>query len=92
MFDYSHQPEIWIQLLGIAAFMVLVMDTPLWDRAIRWLRIPFKPFTCPKCMAFWISLVYFQDKFSDPLYTVFLSAITGAVAGIIDNQTQVYNG
>jgi len=43
-------------------------------------------------MAFWISLVYFQDKFSDPLYTVFLSAITGAVAGIIDNQTQVYNG
>ena len=90
MFDYFHQPEIWVQILGIASFTSLTMSTPLYDKLLRYLKIVYKPFSCPKCMAFWISVIYFQLQFSDPLYTVFLAAITSAAAAVIDNQVNPF--
>lgn len=91
MFDYTHQPEIWIQIIGIAAFVSLAMSTPLYDWLVQKTKLVFKPFTCPKCMAFWIGILYFHAQFTDPLYTVLLSACTSAAAAVIDDQINAYD-
>lgn len=91
MFDYYHEPEIWVQILGLASFIALTMSTPLYDKILRYLKLVYKPFTCPKCMAFWCSAIYFQYQFVDPMYTIFLAAITGAAAAIIDTQINPFS-
>ena len=76
-------PDTLITIIGWACFISLAMDTPLYDKVIRFLSMTHKPFTCPKCMAFWTSLPFYAIA-EEPLTAVLLASITAAVASIID--------
>lgn len=84
--------NLTIEILGLASLITLVMMTPLYDRVIKYMRADFKPFTCPKCLTFWLSLAYFHAQYSEIWYSILVAAIAAAVAGILDNQINLYNG
>lgn len=62
----------WLKIKRIRFNMV--------DGVMREKRL--KPFDCPKCMAFWISLVYFF-KAGEPLPYVLIYAILSSTFAII---------
>ena len=71
-------------IIGIACMVAVLMEVPIYQRLLESLKIDVKPFNCPLCFAFWISLIPFMVT-TGPWF-IFNSIVTGVLAELINSQ------
>tara|TARA_R110002124_G_scaffold35129_1_gene114581 strand:- start:309 stop:551 length:243 start_codon:yes stop_codon:yes gene_type:complete len=71
-------------IIGIACMVAVLMEVPIYQRLLEKLKIDVKPFNCPLCFAFWISLIPFIVT-TGPWF-IFNSIVTGVLAELINSQ------
>lgn len=67
-------------LLGTSTGIALIMSEGWYDHLLDKLKLEFKPFSCPKCMTFWISLIFLligHTPFLIALSAAFINAYIG---------------
>jgi len=88
-------PQLTFEIIGLACFAYLVS----YKVFIGIFKITTKPFSCPLCIALWISLVWFTspyivDRFGlvyfvviyDLQHGILYAAIASVLAGIIERR------
>ena len=71
-------------IIGIACMVAVLMEVPIYQRLLESLKIDVKPFNCPLCFAFWISLIPFMVT-TGPWF-IFNSIVTGVLAELINKE------
>ena len=71
-------------IIGIACCVAVLMELPIYQTLLEKLKIDVKPFNCPLCFAFWISLIPFIVT-TGPWF-IFNSIVTGVLAELINSQ------
>lgn len=71
-------------IIGIACMVAVLMEVPIYQSLLEKLKIDVKPFNCPLCFAFWISLIPFWIT-TGPSF-IFSSIITGVLAELINKE------
>ena len=71
-------------IIGIACMVAVLMEVPIYQSLLEKLKIDVKPFNCPLCFAFWISLIPFWIT-TGPWF-IFNSIITGVLAELINKE------
>jgi hypothetical protein len=71
-------------ILGMATFMNLVHETPIYHDTLKALSLNFKPFNCVMCSTFWVTLIVNLIILGS--LAILISSITAILAEIINIQ------
>ena len=71
-------------IIGIACMVAVLMEVPIYQTLLEKTGLDKKPFNCPLCFAFWISLIPFIVT-TGPWF-IFNSIVTGVLAELINSQ------
>ena len=71
-------------IIGIACMVAVLMEVPIYQTLLEKTGLDKKPFNCPLCFAFWISLIPFMVT-TGPWF-IFNSIVTGVLAELINSQ------
>jgi hypothetical protein len=71
-------------IIGIACIVAVLMEVPIYQTLLEKLKIDVKPFNCPLCFAFWISLIPFMITTGE--WFIFNSIVTGVLAELINKE------
>ena len=71
-------------IIGIACIVAVLMEVPIYQTLLEKTGLNRKPFSCPLCFAFWISLIPFMIT-TGPWF-IFNSIVTGVLAELINKE------
>lgn len=71
-------------IIGIACCVAVLMEVPIYQTFLEKTGLDKKPFNCPLCFAFWISLIPFLVTTHE--WFIFNSIVTGVLAELINSQ------
>lgn len=71
-------------ILGVACFGGVLQEVPLWQRFLEALHLDVKPFNCPLCLTFWVSLAPFI--ITEGPIGIFSSIVAAVLAELINIQ------
>ena len=71
-------------IIGIACIVAVLMEVPIYQTLLEKTGLDRKPFSCPLCFAFWISLIPFMITTHE--WFIFNSIATGVLAELINKE------
>ena len=71
-------------IIGIACIVAVLMEVPIYQTLLEKTGLNRKPFSCPLCFAFWISLIPFMITTHE--WFIFNSIATGVLAELINKE------
>ena len=71
-------------IIGIACIVAVLMEVPIYQTLLEKTGLDRKPFSCPLCFAFWISLIPFMITTHE--WFIFNSIATGVLAEPINKE------
>mgnify|MGYP003633221725 FL=1 len=71
-------------IIGIACAVAVLMEIPIYQTLLEKTGLDRKPFSCPLCFAFWISLIPFLITTHE--WFIFNSICTGVLAELINKE------
>ena len=71
-------------IIGIACMVAVLMEVPIYQTLLEKLKIDFKPFNCPLCFTFWISLIPFLITTHE--WFIFNSIAAAVLAELINKE------
>jgi len=67
-------------ILGVASFAAILNTLPLYEKVLRKIKMYRKPFSCAKCLSFWVYIIL-GIFLNTPILYLVLGAFISAVAG-----------
>lgn len=71
-------------IIAFAFTGALIQEVPLWNTILDKLGLDMKPFNCPLCLTFWLTLGPFY--ITDGAWFIFNSIIASVLAELINRQ------
>lgn len=71
-------------IIAFACLGAVIQEVPLYQRFLEALHIDVKPFNCPLCFTWWVSLIPFW--YATGPYFIFNSIVTAVLAELINRQ------
>tara|TARA_R110002096_G_scaffold8418_2_gene35063 strand:- start:204 stop:446 length:243 start_codon:yes stop_codon:yes gene_type:complete len=71
-------------IIGIACAVAVLMEIPIYQTLLEKTGLDRKPFSCPLCFAFWISLIPFLITTHE--WFIFNAIATGVLAELINKE------